>query len=198
MAGVGVGYGYKGKGILIHSITDANGMPLVASTTPANGDERQQVLPMLAQIRLATGKRGNPKRRPKTLAADKGYDAKWLRKKLRSKGIRPQIKKRQIKGKKLKGRPIREIVPRYQQERSFSWFQRKYRRLVVRWERLKVCFDAFLRLACSYIWFPRVSGIGSWALKTVPLIPYSLELFLVPFGSTVFYPVLPIVSYLPK
>ena len=73
--GEGVAYGYKGKGILIHSITDANGMPVVAITTPANGDERQQVLTMLAQIRLATGKRGNPKRRPKTLAADKGYDA---------------------------------------------------------------------------------------------------------------------------
>jgi len=36
-----------------HSITDANGMPVVAITTPANGDERQQVLTMLAQIRLA-------------------------------------------------------------------------------------------------------------------------------------------------
>jgi len=84
VAGVGVGYGYKGKGILIHSITDANGMPLVAITTPANGDERQQVLPMLAQKELATGKPGNPKRRPKTLAADKGYDARWLRKRLRT------------------------------------------------------------------------------------------------------------------
>ena len=82
VAGVGVAYGYKGKGILIHNITDANGMPIVAITTPANSDERQQVLPMLAQIRLATGKRGNPKRRPKTLAADKGYDARWLRKRV--------------------------------------------------------------------------------------------------------------------
>lgn len=156
--GEGVAYGYKGKGILIHSITDANGMPVVAVTTPANGDERQQVLPMLAQIRLATGKPGNPKRRPQTLAADKGYDAKWLRQRLRTKGIRPQIKKRQSRGKKPKGRPIKEIVPRYQQERSFSWFQRKYRRLVVRWERLKVCFDAFLLLACSYIWFSKLVG----------------------------------------
>lgn len=57
--GEGIGYGYKGKGILIHSITDANAMPLVTSTTPANSDERQQVLPLLAQIRLITGKRGN-------------------------------------------------------------------------------------------------------------------------------------------
>ena len=74
--GDGVSYGYKGKGILIHSITDANGMPLVAITTPANGDERQQVLTMLAQIQLETGKRGNPKRRPKTLAADLSSSAK--------------------------------------------------------------------------------------------------------------------------
>lgn len=156
--GEGVGYGYKGKGILIHSITDANGMPVVAITTPAGGDERQQVLPMLGQIRLATLKPGNPKRRPKILVADRGYDAKWLRHKLRTKGIRPQIKKRQWRGKKLKGKPIKEAVPRYQQERSFSWLQRKYRRLVVRWERLKACFDAFLLLACCYIWFPRLVG----------------------------------------
>lgn len=156
--GEGVNCGYKGKGILIHSITDANGMPVVAITTPANGDERQQVLPLLDKIRLATLKRGNPKRRPKVIAADKGYDARWLRHKLRTKGIRPQIKKRQWSGKKLKGRPIKDVVPRYQQERSFSWFQRKYRRIVVRWERLKVCFDAFLLLACSYIWFPKLVG----------------------------------------
>ena len=111
--GEGVGYGYKGKGILIHSITDAKGMPVVATTTPANGDEKQQVLPVLNQIRLANGKRGNPKRRPKILAAEQGYDAKWLRYKLRPKGIRPQIKKRQWKDKKLRGRPMAETVPRY-------------------------------------------------------------------------------------
>ena len=87
------------------------------------GDERQQVLPMLAQIRLTIGKPGNPKRRPKTLAADKRYDARWLRYKLRSKGIRPQIKKRQWNGKKLlKGRPIMEVVPRYKLERSILGF----------------------------------------------------------------------------
>ena len=39
--GEGVGYGYKGKGLLIHSIIDANGMPVVTITTSANGDEKQ-------------------------------------------------------------------------------------------------------------------------------------------------------------
>lgn len=103
-------------------------------------------MPILAQIRLATGKRGNPKPRPKLLEADKaamlnGYYT------LRTKGIHPQIKKRQWKGKNLLGIPMVETVPRHQQERSFSWLQRKYRRIVVPWERLKVCFDAFLPLA---------------------------------------------------
>ena len=110
---------------------------------------------MLAQIRLATGKPGNPKRLeyclenndstvfwlicgtsrvsiltveslflatapcPKTLAADKGYDARWLRKRLRTKGIRPQIKKRLCRGKKPKGRLFKEIVPRYQRSSLF-------------------------------------------------------------------------------
>lgn len=61
IGGEEVDYGYKGKAIPIHSITDANGMPVVASTTSANADERQQVLPLLDKIRLATLKQGNPK-----------------------------------------------------------------------------------------------------------------------------------------
>jgi hypothetical protein len=36
-------------------------------------------------------------------------------------------------------------------ERTFAWFQKKYRRLVVRWERLVVCFTAFLAIAMIHI-----------------------------------------------
>lgn len=42
-------------------------------------------------------------------------------------------------------------VPRYQQERCFAWFQRKYRRLIVRWERKKLCFDALINIATIHI-----------------------------------------------
>src|SRR4029450_13931094 len=34
-----------------------------------------------------------------------------------------------------RGRPIKKVVPRFQAERTFAWFQKKYRRLVVRWDR---------------------------------------------------------------
>ena len=44
--GEGVARGGKGKGILIHSLTAGDGMPLAHRTTPANGDERAQVMPL--------------------------------------------------------------------------------------------------------------------------------------------------------
>jgi transposase len=154
--GEGIAYGRKGQGLLIHSLTDAAGMPLAARTTPANGDERAQVLPLLDTLRIRTGARGRPRQRFKVLAADQGDDAKDLRQRLRRRGIRPQIPKRVWKTKKPRGRPIKQDVPRFQAERTFAWFQRKYRRLVVRWERLAACFNALLARAMIHIWMHRL------------------------------------------
>jgi hypothetical protein len=151
-----VARGGKGKGILIHSLTDAAGMPLANRTTPANGDERAQVLPLLDTVCLRTGKPGRPRKRPRVLATDRGYDAKALRLQLRRRGIRAQIPKRVWKTKKARGRPIKMTVPRFQAERTFAWFQKKYRRLVVRWERLAACFTAFLAIATIHIWIHRL------------------------------------------
>jgi hypothetical protein len=151
-----VAYGRKGKGILIHSLTDGAGMPLSARTTPAKGNERAQVIPLLDTLHIRTGKRGRPRKRFKVLAMDKGYDAKDLRHCLRRRGIRPQIPKRVWKNRSPRGRPIKKDVPRYQAERTFAWFQRKYRRLVVRWERLAACFNAFLTIAMLHMWAHRL------------------------------------------
>ena len=72
-------YGYKGKGILIHTLTYGNGMPLSYCTTPANGSERQQVMSLLNSVKVKTNSPGRPRRRVKVLAADIGYDSKDLR-----------------------------------------------------------------------------------------------------------------------
>lgn len=74
-----VAYGYKGKGILIHTLTEGNGMPLSNCTTAANGSEREQILPLLDSVKLKTLKKGRPKKRVKVLAADKGYDSQEKR-----------------------------------------------------------------------------------------------------------------------
>jgi Transposase DDE domain len=150
--GEGVAYGRKGKGILIHRLTDGAGMPWSTRTTPAHGDERAHVMPLLDTLHICTGKRGRPRKRLKVLAMEKGYDAKDLRHRLRRRGIRPQIPTRVWKSRTPRGRPIKTDVPRYQVERTCAWFQRKYRRLVVRWERLAACFNAFLAVAMIHMW----------------------------------------------
>lgn len=124
--------------------------------TPANGDERAQVVPLLDAVHLRTGKRGRPRKRLKVIVTDKGYDANALRRQLRTRGIRAQIPKRVWKSKPLRGRPIKRDMPRFQAERTFAWFQKKYRRLVVRWERLAVCFAAFLAIAMIHLWIHRL------------------------------------------
>jgi hypothetical protein len=154
--GEGVARGGKGKGILIHSLTDGNGMPLAHCTTPANGDECAQVLPLLDAVHVHTGKRGRPRKRLKVIATDKGDDAKELRQKLRKRSIRAQLPKRVWQTKKHRGRPIKQTVPRCQAERTFARFQKKYRRLVVHWERIAACFNAFLAVATIHIWVQRL------------------------------------------
>jgi hypothetical protein len=72
--GEGVARGGKGKGILIHSLTEGNGMPLANRITPANGDERAQGVPLLDAVTVHTGKRGRLRKRLKVIATDKGYD----------------------------------------------------------------------------------------------------------------------------
>jgi hypothetical protein len=154
--GEGVARGGKGTGILIHSLTEGGGMPLANRTTPAKGDERAQVRPWLDAVKVHTGTRGRPRKRLKVIATEQGYDAQGLRQQLRKRGIRAQLPKRVWKTKKNRGRPIKKTVPRFQAERTFAWFQKKYRRLVVRWERIAACFEAFLALATVHIWIHRL------------------------------------------
>ena len=126
-------------------------IPLVNRTTSVNGDERAQVVLLLDAVKVHTGKWGRPRKRLKVIATDKGYAAKALRQTLRKRGLRAQRLKRVWRTKKNRGRSIKKVVPRFQAEWTFAWFQKKYRRLVVRWERIAACFDAFLAIATIHI-----------------------------------------------
>jgi len=76
---------------LIHLLVDAEGMPVSAVSTPANGDERKQVAHLIETVEVKTGKPGRPPKTIKRIAGDKGYDSQQLRDFLLSKGIAPQI-----------------------------------------------------------------------------------------------------------
>lgn len=155
--GDGVEYGYKGKGVTIHLLVDKQGWPLCVQVTSAKVSERAQVMPMLEKLCVKTGKRGRPRKRPLQLAADKGYDSKELRNQLREKGIRPEIPKRVWKNRrKPAGRLLVKRVKRFVVERTFSWLQRKFRRVTIRWERLPCAFQGFVSLGVSFMWLQRL------------------------------------------
>jgi Transposase DDE domain len=90
------------------------------------------------------------------MATDRGYDAKNLRRQIRRRGIRAQIPKRAWKIKKARGRPLKIDVPRFQDERTWAWFQKTYRRLLACWERRAACHAAFLAIATVHIWIQRL------------------------------------------
>ena len=135
--GEGVDYGYKGKGVTIHSLVDADGAPLAIDVGPANLDERIFVEVLLEQISFL--------RYPDCLYADKGYDARWLRNILEQEmGIIACISRRNWP----KGF-VETIVSNYRWvvERTFSWFQRKFRRFNVRWERKSTAWMGLINAA---------------------------------------------------
>jgi transposase len=128
--GQGVDYGYKGKGVLIHLIVDKNGAPLS----------------MLLDIL--------PKK-PKVLCADKGYDAKYLRDIIKYMGIKDKISYRNYpkKGAEHISKNHRWVV-----ERTFAWFQLKFKRLVIRWERKMKVWSGFVDLALIFWWVQKIVG----------------------------------------
>lgn len=68
------------------------------------------------------GRVGRPRRRPKRLAADRGYDFPVCRRQLRERGITPEIARRKTEHGSGLGR-VRWVV-----ERTFAW-QAQARRL---------------------------------------------------------------------
>ena len=119
---------------------------MVARVTKANEDDRKQLIPMVDAVPPVAGKVGAPKRRPKYLLADRGYDSEPHRDQLRARGIEPVIARRNTDHGSGLGK-FRWVV-----ERTISWLH-QMRRLRSRWERLPMMHDAFLQLGCAMICF---------------------------------------------
>lgn len=157
--------GYKGKGVLIHLLVDYNGEPLAINSTAANGDERKQVIPLLHQASVSHKLTKYYRRAMIILEGDKGYDASWLRSKLFDLQIFPCIPRRKM-GKPSTDRPSNKAVKeffkiesvRWVVERTFAWIKRRCRRLLMRWERLPMIWEAFLTISLIRNWLENLSG----------------------------------------
>jgi transposase len=117
---------------------------LAVKLTGGNRNDITQLLPLLDAIPPVAGKRGRPRRRPRALIADRGYDHDKYRRALWARGIRPVIARRGSPHGSRLGRQ------RWVVERSLSWLH-QFRRLRVRWEHRADIHQAFLQLACCLI-----------------------------------------------
>ncbi len=154
-----VEHGYKGKGSLLHLVTDKEGKPLWITTTSAKGNERIQALALLDKLQIS----GCKHTRPMTIyEADKGYDSDDLRMEILRRGYVPIIGYRKNRKEIGKTEDIYAYFgvsqKRWVVERSFSWLKRKCRRLLMRWERLPEVWNAFSLLGLIFMWLEILLG----------------------------------------
>ena len=108
--------------------------------------------PTIEKIAVPRSGRGRPRKNPKRIVADRGYDSDPLRERLSVRGIELICPYRSNNKKKKyqDGRKLRRYKRRWTVERTFAWLQ-NFRRLVVRWEREITVYQAFFHVACILI-----------------------------------------------
>ncbi len=132
-----------------HLITDAGGIPLAVIVTGGNRNDVTQLLPLIDAIPPVRGLRGRPKRRPRKVFADRGYDHDKYRRLLRQRRITPKIARRGAAHGSGLGK-LRWVV-----ERTFAWLH-NFRRLRTRYERRADIHQAMISVACSVICLRRL------------------------------------------
>jgi transposase len=116
------------RGSQQHVLTDAQGVPLAVLVTGAHRHDVPQLLPLLEAIPPVRGKRGRPRRRPRRVQGERGYDAAPHRQARRAWGITPVLAQRGTDHGRGLG------LSRWVVERTLAWLP-QWRRLRVRDER---------------------------------------------------------------
>jgi transposase len=130
-----------------HVLTDADGVPLVATLTAANRPDITQLLTLVDTMPPIGGRPGRPRRKPRAVQGDRGYDSARHRDQLRQRGITPLLAYR------YRGHGSGLGRTRWVVERTLAWLHR-FRRLAIRYERRPSIHEAFLTLGCALIcWY---------------------------------------------
>ena len=131
---------------------DGSGVPLSLVVTGANRHDVTQLEAVLAAIVV---KRKSPTaRRSKHLCADAGYRGKRALQIIESHGYIPHVVDRR-KEADIKRRDPRKKARRWVVEVCHSWFNR-FRKLLVRYEKLERSFVALNHIAAAIIAFRKV------------------------------------------
>lgn len=122
-----------------HVIGDSKGIILTTQLTAANVNDITALQSLVESIPAVQGRRGRPRRRPKRLLGDRGYDSEPHRKWLRSRNIEPILARRRTAHGSGLG------VYRWVIERTIAWLH-QYRRLRIRDEIRDDIHEALLTL----------------------------------------------------
>lgn len=125
-------------------VVDAGGVPLAVRAAPAGRSDQREILPAVVHLPVIRGKRGRPRKLPKEVYADAGYDSEATRSLLRWLGVEPHIRKKGSRHGSQLGK-VRWVV-----ERTISWFK-GFRRMRVRYDRTAEAVRAWTRIAAIAI-----------------------------------------------
>ena len=133
-------------------MVDARGVPLSLVVTGANRHDVTQLELVLEEIIIE-----RPQDIEQHLCADKGYDGQDALKIIVSKGYTPHVRTRGEEIQEKKANPTWK-ARRWVVEVSHSWFNR-FRKILVRYEKLTDTYMALLHMAAAIIAYRKVGVI---------------------------------------
>ena len=145
----------RGKGGVKRSVlTEGKGVPVGLAVDGANRHDMKMSRKTLESIPLERPK--PTKRKPQGLCLDKGYDYNEVRDLVKEFGFTAHIRSRGEEAKEIK-RKAGYRARRWVVERTHSWLNR-FRRILIRWEKLGETYIAMLHLALGIITW-RATGL---------------------------------------
>jgi transposase len=139
------------RGSKHHLITCGAGSPLRAETTAANVNDVTRFLSLVDAVPPVRGRRGRPRRRPKSVYGDRAYHSRKSRRELQARRIKVRVARPGDPHGSGLGRK------RWVVERTLSWLH-QYRRLRVRYERRVDIHEALLTIGCCLICFKQLQA----------------------------------------
>ena len=138
-------------------VVDGQGVPLGIHVTSATPAEVTLVTATLNTIRVPRVGGGAPRRKPRRLIGDRGYDSDPVRAALAKRGIVFIVPYRHNRTTRRfeDGRLLRRYRHRWIVERTFAWLG-SFRRLLVRHEKLVSVYASLLYFAAALITLRRL------------------------------------------
>ena len=139
-------------------MTDTKGVPIAVVLSGANRHDMKKLESLLkaivmTRLSMADHEAGFVE----GLCLDKGYDYVICRETAIEQGYEPHIKARGEE-KVVEEGVVKHPARRWVVEATHSWMNR-FRRLLVRWEKLSVNYLAFIELACCLIVWRKVAPL---------------------------------------